>query len=638
MPNDATEATREANAAAARELPLADREDADDARRGLVASPAELVIRDDDGRVVWDMAVYSFLDRGDAGEGYADDAPPTVHPGLWRQARLNATAGLYEVTEGVYQVRGYDVSNMTLIEGERGVIVVDPLVSAECAAAAFALYRSERGERPVAAVLYTHSHVDHFGGVKGVVDPERVEAGEVPVWAPAGFLEHAVSENVLAGTAMGRRSTLMFGSFLPRGERGQVDCGIGKAVSSGTVTLIPPTDEVTATGQRESIDGVEFVFQLTPDTEAPAELNFHLPERAALCVAENASHTLHNLLTPRGAPVRDALRWSRYLNETIELFGEASEAMFHGHHWPTWGRKRIARMLARHRDAYRYIHDQALRLINRGLTPAEIAAEVELPPELAGTWSCRGLYGTVSHNARAVYQRYLGYFDGNPANLDPLPPEEAGRRYVELAGGAERLLERAREAFERGEYRWVAELTRHLVFAEPERRDARELEADALEQLGYQSESGVWRNIYLAGAKELREGVSEVLNPERAGRDVASALTIEMAFDAMAARLNGPRAADRRLAVDWRFTDLDEDWTMTISNGALSAVRGGHADDADAGITLTRAAFDALLLGGPEGLAEISPGEVEISGDGEKLVELLGLFDTPDPGFEIVAP
>jgi alkyl sulfatase BDS1-like metallo-beta-lactamase superfamily hydrolase len=634
-PKAATQDTARANAAAARELPFDDATDFEDARRGFVAGPAEPVVRDADGEVVWDISAYEFLDPAQDGAG---DAPPTVHPGLWRQARLNAMPGLYEVAAGVFQVRGHDLSNMSLIEGDSGVIVVDPLISTECSAAALALYRAHRGERPVTAVLYTHSHVDHFGGVKGIVDGDRVRPGEVPIWAPEGFLEHAVSENVVAGTAMARRSSFMFGSFLERGVRGQVDAGIGKTTSVGTVTLIPPTHDVTHTGQIEEIDGVNFVFQLTPDTEAPAELNFQLPQRAALCVPENATHSLHNLLTLRGAPVRDALRWSKYLNETIELFCDSSEVMFHGHHWPCWGGERIRTMLSRHRDLYRYLHDQSLRLMNAGLTPDEIAAEIELPAELSGEWSCRGFYGSVAHNVRAVYQRYLGWFDGNPAHLDPLPPAEEGRRYAELAGGAEALLGHAREAFDRGELRWAAQLAGHLVFADPENRAARELEADALEQLGYRAESAIWRNYLLAGARELREGVRGVRDTQASGRDVARSLPLEQLFDAMGARLNGPRASGQRIVVNWRFTDLNEEWAVTIENGALSASAGRPSTEVDVMIALTRSALDTLLLDGPEAAAAIPPGELEVTGDAEKLGQFLGLFDRPDPGFEIVAP
>jgi linear primary-alkylsulfatase len=631
-PLGASEYTRALNAAALGQLPFADREDFADAARGLVASEPSLVVEDAGGRPVWDMGAYSFVDP--------EEAPPeTVHPGLWRMAQLNAMHGLFEVVRGVYQVRGYDLSNVTLIEGRRGVIVVDPLISAECAAAALDLYRRHRGERPVTAVMYTHSHVDHFGGVKGVVSQAAVEAGEVPVWAPAGFLEHAVSENVLAGTAMGRRAEYMFASGLPRGPRGQVDAGIGKTSSRGNVTLIPPTHEVVATGQEEQIDDVRFVFQLVPESEAPAELNFHLPSLRALCVAECATHSMHNVLTPRGALVRDALRWSKYLGETVELFVQDSEVMFAQHHWPCWGRERIAQFLSRQRDLYRYLHDQTLRLANRGHTPAEIAAEVTLPPTLAQTWPCRGYYGTVSHNVRAVFQRYLGFFDGNPARLDPLPPRELAGRYVELAGGLAQLLARARQAFERGEYRWAAEIASHAVFFDSQCAEARELLAGALEQLGYQAESAVWRNLYLVGAKELREGAPQRARQSRVGStDVARALSIEQLWDALGARLDGPRSWDRRIVIGWHFTDAGEQWTVTVENGALSCVRGPVAPGVQATVTLTRAAFDSVLLGEGDASELFASGDILVQGDGAKLGELLGLLDDGDPAFPIVTP
>ncbi len=670
-PGPASAHTRAAHANAFGELPFEDRDDFEDARRGLIATTKSLVLRDAKGRAVWDMDSYAFAGAdlragggsregadGGAGEetdgragrdglGEAsqapeearNDAPETVHPSLWRMAQLNGMHGLFEVAPGIYQVRGYDISNMTLVEGRTGVIVIDPLISTECAAAALALFRAHRGERKVSAVIYTHSHVDHFGGVKGVVSEEDVQAGRVPIWAPAGFLEHAVSENVLAGTAMARRAGCMFAPGLARGPRGQVDAGIGKTTSTGSITLIPPTHEVSATGQEEDIDGVPVVFQLVPDSEAPAEMNFHFPQWRVLCIAENAVNCMHNVLTPRGAPVRDALRWSKYLGEAIELFGVRSDVMFAQHHWPRWGKARVIEHLARHRDMYRYLHDQTLRLANRGLTPTEIAAEVKLPPSLRRTWSCRGYYGTVSHNVRAVYQRYLGFFDGNPAHLDPHPPVEAARRHVELAGGIEPLLDHARAACERGDYRWAAELCSHAVFAEPEHTGARELHAQALEQLGYQSESAVWRNLYLVGAHELRDGPP----PAPAGRrvasaDVARALSIEQLWDAMGARLDGPRAWDTRIVLAWDFTDVDERWTVTIENGALSTVQGRLALDAHATITLTRAAFDAVLLGEGDGPELFASGAIAVAGDGAKLGEFLGLLDEGDPAFAIVTP
>jgi alkyl sulfatase BDS1-like metallo-beta-lactamase superfamily hydrolase len=659
VPHPASEHTRALHEAALRELPFADREDFADAARGLIArSEDSLLIRDERGRIVWDMDSYGFLDP-------EDPSPETVHPSLWRLAQLNNMHGLYEVVPGVYQVRGYDLSNVTFVEGERGVIVIDPLISTECAAAALAFYRSHRGERSVSAVIYTHSHVDHFGGVKGVVSQEQVADGEVPIWAPAGFLENAVSENGLAGTAMARRASYMFAPALERSPRGQVDAGIGKSTSTGSITLIPPTHEVSRTGQQEELDGVPFVFQLVPDSEAPAELNFHLPASRVLCVAENAVHCMHNVLTPRGALVRDALAWSKYLGEAIDLFGERSDAMFAQHHWPRWGKERVLAYLAQHRDMYRYLHDQTLRLANRGLTPTEIAAEVRLPPSLARSWWCRGYYGTVSHNVRAVYQRYLGFFDGNPSHLDPQPTVELAKRYVELAGGIEPALVRVREALDAGDYRWAAELSAHAVFAgsaDPETgsagsesaagkeadpgsaaapdldAQARELNAQALEQLGYQSESAVWRNLYLVGAHELRHGPP----PAPAGRrlasaDVARALSIEQLWEAIGTRLDGPRAWDAQIAIGWEFTDVGESWTVCVQNGALSA-RPVLAGDVQATVTLTRSAFDAILLGDGDGAQLFASGQIALAGDGAKLGELLGLLDDGDPAFAIVTP
>jgi alkyl sulfatase BDS1-like metallo-beta-lactamase superfamily hydrolase len=632
VPSPASPHTRALHEQALGELPFADREDFADAARGLIArSEDSLLIRDERGRTVWDMDSYGFVDP-------EDPSPETVHPSLWRLAQLNNMHGLYEVVPGVYQVRGYDLSNVTFVEGERGVIVIDPLISTECAAAALALYRSHRGERTVSAVIYTHSHVDHFGGVKGVVRAEQVARGEVPIWAPAGFLENAVSENVLAGTAMARRASYMFAPALERSPHGQVDAGIGKSTSTGSITLIPPTHEVSRTGQEEELDGVPFVFQLVPDSEAPAELNFHLPASRVLCVAENAVHCMHNLLTPRGALVRDALAWSKYLGEAIDLFGDRSDAMFAQHHWPRWGKERVLAYLAQHRDMYRYLHDQTLRLANRGLTPTEIAAEVRLPPSLARSWWSRGYYGTVSHNVRAVYQRYLGFFDGNPSHLDPHPTVELAGRYVELAGGIEPALERVRVALNAGDYRWAAELCSHAVFAEPRNAEALELNAQALEQLGYQSESAVWRNLYLVGAHELRYGPP----PAPAGRpvasaDVARALSIEQLWEAMGTRLDGPRAWEAQIAIGWAFTDVGESWTVRVSNGALSA-RPAVAEDVQVTVTLTRGAFDAILLGEGDGAQLFASGQIAIAGDGAKLGELLGLLDDGDPAFAIVTP
>jgi alkyl sulfatase BDS1-like metallo-beta-lactamase superfamily hydrolase len=433
--------------AARTSLPFSDVEDFDSTARGLIGRLEQCIVRADDGQVVWDNDSFGFL---------TGEAPDTVHPSLWRQASLVARDGLFEVTEGIYQLRGMDLSNMTIVEGSTGVIIIDPLISTETAAAALALYRQHRGDRPVTGVIYTHSHVDHFGGAKGVVDQADVESGKVPVLAPEGFLEHAVAENVYAGTAMGRRAAYMYGAALARGPRGQVGAGLGQTVSTGKVTLIPPTLDITATGQEEVIDGVHMVFQLVPNTEAPAEMHFYFPDRNALCLAENATHNLHNLLTLRGAVVRDPHLWSKYLNEAIDRFGGRAEVAFASHHWPTWGADRVVEFLSQQRDLYAYLHDQTLRMLNKGLVGAEIAEQIQLPPALDQAWHCRGYYGSVSHNVKAIYQRYMGWFDGNPAHLWAHPPVEDARRYVDFMGGADATVDKARASFEAGDFRWVA--------------------------------------------------------------------------------------------------------------------------------------------------------------------------------------
>lgn len=474
-PRDAEPPIAEANAGVLRRFPFDDTRDQENERRGFIATVEEPAIRAADGRVVWDLNAYGFL---------AEDCPPTANPSLWRQSRLVTGHGLFEVTPGIYQVRGFDLSNMTLVEGERGILVIDPLVSTETAAAALALYRRHRGDRPVTGVLYTHSHVDHFGGVKGVIGVEEV-AGGVPVIAPEGFLEHAVSENVYAGTAMSRRAAYMYGAALSKGPRGQISSGLGATNSTGTVTLIPPTLSITRTGQSETVDGIRMVFQMTPGTEAPAELNIHFPGHAALCTAENATHNLHNLLTLRGAQVRDPHDWAHYLTEAVQLFGDATDVVFASHHWPVWGREDALTFLSEQRDLYAYLHDQTLRLLNQGRTGPEIAEELRLPPALERAWHTHGYYGSVSHNTKAVYQRYMGWFDGNPARLWAHPPTEAATRYVDFMGGADTVLSRARASYAEGDFRWVVEVVGHVLFADPDHAGALALQANALEQLGY---------------------------------------------------------------------------------------------------------------------------------------------------------
>jgi alkyl sulfatase BDS1-like metallo-beta-lactamase superfamily hydrolase len=508
---------------------LADRTDFDNANRGLIARLEPGVIKTAEGRVIWDIDAYGTATQG--------ECPPTVDPSLWRQAKLTAIQGLFEVTGGVYQVRGADLSNMTLVETDNGVIVIDPLVSEECARAAIGLYREHRGDRQVVAVIYTHAHLDHFGGVLGVV---AADTG-VPVIAPEHFMEHAVSENVYAGTAMLRRGMYYSGEGVPLGAEGNLTMGLGAKASNGTVGLIAPTLDITRTGQEEVIDGVRIVFQLTPGTESPAEMNFFFPAQRALCMAENATHNLHNLLTLRGAQVRDPRIWSRYLNEAIELFLDHTDVAFASHHWPIWGRNEISRFLAEQRDLYGYLHDQTLRLLNKGLTGSEIAEVLEVPPALDAVWHTHGYYGSVSHNVKAIYQRYLGWYDGNPAHLWQHPPEAAAQRYARLAGGADQLAARAREFLDEGDLRFAAELASHAVFADPGSAGARDVLAAALTRLGYGSECATWRNCFLKGATELREGIEHT--PLSASAGMARAISITQLFDTIAIRIDGPRAA-----------------------------------------------------------------------------------------------
>jgi alkyl sulfatase BDS1-like metallo-beta-lactamase superfamily hydrolase len=592
-----------------------------DADRGLIGRLEPGVVTAADGRVVWDQSAYAFLDG---------PCPPTAHPGLWRQSRLCARQGLYEVAPGLYQVRGLDLSNMTLIEGAEGVIVIDPLISTECAAAALALYRRHRGDRPVTGLLYTHPHIDHFGGAAGVVDG----AGAVPVVAPEGFAAHAVSENVVVGTAMARRAVYLYGSALPVAPAAQIGTGLGLATSRGTISLVPPTVDVTHTGQELVLDGVRMEFQLTPGTEAPVEMNLAFPDLGALCLAENATHHLHNIGTLRGALVRDARAWARYLAETIERYGARVDVAFASHHWPTWGQARVVRFLAEQRDLYGFLHDQTVRRMNQGETAAEIAEDLTLPPVLAEAWHTRGYYGSISHNVKAIYQRYLGWYDGNPANLWPHPPVARAQRYVACLGGAEATVATARRYAAAGDLRFAAELLNHVVFAEPDRADARAALADVYTRLGHGAENGTWRNMYLTGAAELGDGA-----PRRgagSGGGLVGALSVEQLFDAWAVRIDGRRAAAVPLAIDWTITDTGERWRTSLSNGVFLPRRraegAGTTGDgpADCSLTLARGQVLGALLGDRAG--------VDVVGDASALDRLAALLDQFDPAFPIVTP
>ncbi len=605
-------------------LPFDDTADFGAADRGFIGALQPCVVTAADGQVVWDNDVYSFL---------TGEAPATVHPSLWRQSTLAAKQGLYEVVEGIYQVRGLDLSNISFIEGDTGLIVIDPLVSTETAAAALELYRRHRGDRPVMAVIYTHSHVDHFGGVLGVTSQADVDAGKVAVLAPEGFTEHAVQENVYAGTAMARRAGYMYGAALARGPQGQVGCGLGQTPSTGEVAIIVPTIDITTTGERHTIDGVEIEFQMAPGTEAPAEMHFYFPRFRALCMAENATHNLHNLLTLRGALVRDPHAWSGYLTEAIDAFADRTDVVFASHHWPTWGRESIVEFLSLQRDLYAYLHDQTLRLLNQGFTGIEIAESFQMPPALHRAWHAHGYYGSVNHNVKAVYQRYMGWFDGNPGRLWAHPPEAIGPRYVTAMGGIDRVVEIARQAFDEGDFRWSATLLDHAVFTDPGHGPARALYADTLEQLAYGAENATWRNFFLSGATELRDG--KFGTPTKVSPTTLLAqLTPEQMFDTLAISVNGPQAWDLDLALDVTFGDLATNYRLTLRNGVL-VYRKAPADPDTAQATVqaaTKARFIAIALG------DFSSPGLEVVGDESAVQSLLGVLDRPDPDFDIITP
>lgn len=606
-------------------LPFGDRRDFDDADRGFIAALEPCVITADDGRLVWDNDSYRFLD--------SEQAPASVHPSLWRQSRLCAKQGLYEVVDGIYQVRGLDLSNITFVEGDSGVIVIDPLISTETAAAALALYRAHRGDRRVTAVIYTHSHVDHFGGVLGVTTQADVDAGRVVVIAPEHFTTHAVQENVYAGTAMARRAAYMYGAALARGPLGQVGCGLGQVPSTGEVALIVPTLDIRETGESHSIDGVDIEFQMAPGTEAPAEMHFYFPKFRALCMAENATHNLHNLLTLRGALVRDPHGWAGYLTEAIDSFADRTDVVFASHHWPTWGRDNIVEYLSLQRDLYAYLHDQTLRLINQGHTGIEIAEQFELPPALQAAWHTHGYYGSVSHNVKAVYQRYMGWFDGNPGRLWQHPPEALGPRYVDAMGGIDRVVELARRAFDSGDYRWAATLLDHAVFTDEHHRGARALYAEVLEQLAYGAENAVWRNFFLGGATELRDGKFGTPTAPSSPTLLAQ-LTPEQIFDAVAINVNGPRAWDLDLAIDVTFADTGDTYRLTLRNGVL-VHRRTEPDPSSAHASVTVADRMRLLT---FFIGDTAMPGLQVTGAPDVLQSFLRVLDRPDPNFSIVTP
>ncbi len=631
-PRPASPSTAAANAKLRELLDFGDNQDFEDATKGWIAPLAgNGVVKNAAGQPIWDPTRYAFLDA-------KKPAPDTVNPSLWRQSCLVMQGGLFKVTDRLYQVRNADLSNMTIYEGDTGIIVADPLISAETARAALELYFANRPRKPVLAVIYSHSHVDHYGGVRGVVDEKDVKAGKVRIIAPQGFMDAAVSENVYAGTAMSRRAAYMYGNLLPPSPTGHVGAGLGLTTSVGNVTLIPPTQLVTENGQTLDLDGLHFEFLLAPDSEAPAEMHWFVKELKALTAAENCVHTLHNTYTLRGAKIRDPLAWSKHLDATLARWGEKSEVMYGMHHWPVWGTQRVEEMLRLSRDAYRFINDQTLRLANKGYGPDDIANTLQFPEKINKYWALRGYYGTLYHNAKATYVKYLGWFDGNPANLHVLPPVASAKKYVAYMGGAEAVLKRAAEDYARGEYRWVAEVASRVVFADPTNRAARELEADALEQMGYQAESGPWRNFYLSGAKELREGVQKIDVEREGNADMVRAMPNDLLLDYLGVRLNADKAGDAHLTLNLVFPDAKETFVLALENGVLTHAAEAAAKDADATLTLRGNVLAALAAGKITPEKAVAAGGLAVEGSPDALPRLLSLLDSFDPWFNLVTP
>ncbi|MFI8483619.1 alkyl/aryl-sulfatase [Streptomyces rubrogriseus] len=626
-----TPATVAANRAAVSRYAMDDRQDFADNDHGFIA-PLPGQVKAADGRVVFDPGWFDYL---------AEDAPApdSVHPSLWRQSQLMAKSGLYRIAEHVFQVRNNDIANLTVIEGHTGLVVIDCTGSVESAAQSMSMIREHVSDQPVAAVVYTHTHVDHYGGVKGVVSADDVASGRVPILAPgpiASFDKYAIGENVIAGNAMSRRAGYAFGSLLGKNACGCVTSGIGTTTTSGaTVSYLSPTDPITETGTRRELAGLEFEFLYAPDTEAPEEMHIWIPELKALTCAENANHTLHNIQTLRGARTRDARNFARYLDETLQRWGDEAELHYGPHTWPVFGNENITAFLESQRDTYKYIHDQALRLANKGYTPLEAAETVELPDELGRKWFNRGYHGTLHHDVRAVFTKELGLWDGDPVSLHPHPPVETARRLTDLIG-PDAILTEGRRAFDAGDYRWAAQILHALVFAQPDHQEARDLQADAYEQMGYQAEGPQWRGIFLTAAKELREGVAPAAFAT-ASPDSILAMPIDILFDYAAVHLAGDKAATADLRIDFRFTDTDETWTMRVRRGVLNARRGA-SPDTRLTVSGPKPALVACLLepAGAERLAEA--GKITLVGDETALTTLAGLLDDFDPDFAVVTP
>lgn len=628
----ATEVTRQENKSVYAKLPFNNKQDFMDAKKGLLLKPDTLTIKNaTTGQVVWDLESFKKV------ISLEQEAPDTVNPSLWRNAQLNLQYGLFEVKKGIYQVRGYDLSNITFIRSKQGWIVFDVGTTTETSKAAYELLSQKFGQLPIIAVVISHSHIDHYGGIKGLVNEADVRSGKVKLIAPEGFMHHAVSENVIAGNVMSRRATYMYGALLERNVEGNVGAGLGLAIPSGTMTIIEPNINIQKTGEKLNVDGVEMVFQMTPGAEAPAEMNIFLPQLKAMWMAENTTNTLHNILTLRGAEVRDAKKWAAYINETIELYGDNVEVKFQSHHWPVWGKVQVNDYLNKQRDLYKYIHDQSVYLMNQGYTGVEIANQIKLPSSLAQIWSNRDYYGTLSHNAKAVYQRYVGWYDGHPSSLNELSPVDTAKKYVQYMGGEQAILEKTQADFSRGEYRWLAMVLKQVVFANPNNLQAKNLLADSYEQMAYQSESGPWRLIYLQGATELRKGIPNARARKSASPDILQAMSPDLIFDYWSVRLNAEKAENKKLKINFNFTDLAQQYTVSVENSVLNYSQHVHPK-ADAQVILTKDTFNQLQLGTVTWQEKIKSGDIKIVGNAEVLTQLKLMIDEYNFWFNIVTP
>lgn len=628
-PQPATQYTQKINQQYLKSLPFHDRQDFDDAQRGFIApllNHGEL--KNAEGKVIYRAENYKF--------DLNAPAPDTVNPSFWRQSQINGISGLFKVTDRMYQVRSQDISNITFIEGDSGIIVIDPLVTPPAAKAALDLYYQHRPKKPIVAVIYSHSHTDHYGGVKGIVSEEDVRSGKVQIIAPAGFMEEAISENVLAGNIMNRRVFYSYGLLLPHNAQGDVGNGLGVTISVGSPTIITPTLSITKTGEKRVIDGLEFDFLMAPGSEAPAEMHFYIPALKALCTAENATHTLHNFYTLRGAKTRDVGKWAKYLNETLDMWGNQAEVLFQPHTWPVWGNQRINDYIGKYRDTIKYIHDQTLHLANQGYTMNEVGNMVKLPPALENNWASRGYYGSVSHNARAVYNYYLGYYDGNPANLNPYGQVDMGKRYVKALGGSAHAISLAQEAYNQGDYRWASELLKQVIAVDPGDRVAKNLQADTFEQLGYQAESATWRGFYLTGAKELREGVHKFSHGSSNSPDTIKGMTVEMLFDYMAVRLDSAKAAGKDISLNFNLEN-DDNLNLRLNDSVLN-YRQTLQPKADASFYMSRTALHDVLTGQKKMADLIKAKKVKVIGDAAKLDEIITCLDNFDLWVNIVTP